>query len=408
MDAAQARPARDRLRIAASFYAILCMGVAAGANGVLLAAQITDYGVTKSTIGWFFLFFSGGYITSAVANGVLIGKLGLRSHLMLGAGVAVLASVLVAFRPGFMVLLVLQAVIGFGTGALDAGLNSYLSTLPRSASVLNFFHGFFGLGALIGPVVAAAFVSAGIRWTWFYALLAVLGLGELVLFMFYPRTVRTGSVSAGPAQLGRTLRLSGMWLGAGFLGIYVGIEVGFGNWGFSFLTEARAEGVLAAGWVVSGYWAGLTLGRFVLNALAERVGLGVIALSTGCIGGVALGTAVVWLVPVPGAVTVGLIVVGFFLGPLFPTMIATLPRLVPHALVESAIGVLVAVSVAGGAFFPWVIGASMQAAGAWVLVPLLLALCVPLGLIWVSISRRVGPTPDGVSPPVAWDVVGPG
>jgi fucose permease len=122
----------------------------------------------------------------------------------------------------------------------------------------------------------------------------------------------------------------------------------------------------------------------------------------------AVGTAVVWLVLVPGAVTVGLIVVGFFLGPLFPTMIATLPRLVPRPLVESAIGILVAVSVAGGAFFPWVIGASMQWAGAWVLVPLLLALCLPLGVIWWAVGRRVGPDQESVSAPVAFDVVGPG
>ena len=51
-----------------------------------------------------------------------------------------------------------------------------------------------------------------------------------------------------------------------FLCLYVGIEVTVGNWGFSLLTQQRGAGTLLAGLVVSGYWLGLTLGRFLINA----------------------------------------------------------------------------------------------------------------------------------------------
>ena len=82
---------------------------------------------------------------------------------------------------------------------------------------------------------------------------------------------------------------------------------------------------------------------------------------------------------------------GFFLGPLFPTTIAVLPRLTPMHLVPTVIGVLVAFSVVGGAVFPWLAGALAQRVGVWSLLPFTLALTGLLGWCWWRIARRLGP-----------------
>jgi fucose permease len=127
----------------------------------------------------------------------------------------------------------------------------------------------------------------------------------------------------------------------------------------------------------------------VLNASAQRVGVGVVALSAGCICGVAVSALAIWLIPSAVAATVGMVALGFFLGPLFPTIIAVVPRLVPANLVATAIGVLVALSIVGGAVFPWLVGTSAQHLGLWALLPIVLALSGLLAVLWLHIARRL-------------------
>lgn len=61
-------------------------------------------------------------------------------------------------------------------------------------------------------------------------------------------------------------------VGAFFLLFYVGTEVTFGSWSFSFLTEVRGGNPVQLGQITSGYWAGLGFGRLFLGAITARFG----------------------------------------------------------------------------------------------------------------------------------------
>jgi MFS family permease len=143
-----------------------------------------------------------------------------------------------------------------------------------------------------------------------------------------------------------------------------------------------------AGWGVSGYWLGLTAGRLVLGPLADRVGLDAAALVGACIAGTVVCAAAVWLVPVTAIA--GLALLGFCFGPMYPTMVAVVPRLVPAGLEATAIGILVGVSVVGGAAFPWLAGTIAQRLGAWSLFPYAIVLAGLVGAVWWRIAHRLG------------------
>lgn len=382
------RSAAERGRVLVAFVAVAFMGSAAGVQGVLLPRQADDYGIGTGTVSLVFVAFAVGYMVSAVANGPLIHRLGMRGHVMVGAGVVALALAAMALRPSFGALVLLQVAYGYGMGALDAGLNAYLSGLERSRSVLNSFHAFFGIGALIGPVVAAAMMDAGLSWPAVYAALAGPAVLLFAALTSYPAALVTGRAQERP-RVSAALAYRVVWISAAFLAVYLGLEIGFGDWGVAFLEQDRGQEVVAAGWTVSGYWAGLTLGRFVLNALAERVGIGMAGLTAGCIGGVVAGIALVWATASPSLTAAGLVAVGFFLGPIFPTMIAAVPRLVPEPLVATAIGILIATSIVGSAVFPWLIGALADRSGMWVLLPVTLALAGLLAVAWWRIGVRL-------------------
>jgi fucose permease len=162
-----------------------------------------------------------------------------------------------------------------------------------------------------------------------------------------------------------------------------------GGWGFSYLVQARALPVSLAGYSISGYWLGLTLGRFLISPIAARLGAGPAGLIYACLAGVTAAAALAWLSPVAVLVSVALVLLGFFLGPIFPTTMAVAPRLTQARLTPTAIGVMNAGSVVGGAALPWLAGAIAQNTGIWTLLPFTVTLALLQFAVWRPLADRI-------------------
>lgn len=380
------------LPVVLSYAAFILVGVSAGVGGVLLPAQIRDYDIDMATIGLTFFTFSAGFFLAGTSAGALIGRLGTRSALLAGGAGYLVAVLITAARPSFVVLVVVQVLAGYGIGVLESVLNVYLSGLPSATVLLNRLHAFFGVGALLGPLLAAWMLRSW-RWTSVFLVLAALTAALLVGFAGVlprhhepaPRSVVRRSPRDG--LLAQVLRQPAVMLAAAFLSVYVGLEVSVGNWAFTYLVQDQAQLALAAGYAVSAYWLGLTVGRFVISPLAGRLGLTPQRMMLCCLMGVVGATAVTWAVRGQLA-GVGFALVGFFLGPLFPTAMALVPDLTTATLVPTAIGVLNAVSVVGGAALPWLAGAIAQGVGIWTLLPYVVVLGVLQLVLWQAAVGR--------------------
>ena len=254
--------------VALSFVAFVLVGLSAGVGGVLIPAQISDYGIDMATIGLTFVTFSVGFFLGGTSVGALVTRLGLRGTVLLGGAAYVAAGLVTATRPSFVVLVAVQVLAGYGMGALESALMVHLSGLPSAASLLNRLHGFFGVGALLGPLLAARMLTA-VAWPMVWLLLALLAVPVLGgLAWVLPTRVERTPAAAGrtlrDGMLARVLRQPAVMLSAVFLAVYVGLEISTGNWAYSYLVDGRGHGPIAAGYVVSGYWLGL------LHALAPQ------------------------------------------------------------------------------------------------------------------------------------------
>ena len=158
-----------------------------------------------------------------------------------------------------------------------------------------------------------------------------------------------------------------------------------GSWSYSLLTVARHQPDLLAGWMVSGYWLGLTIGRLALGHLAERVGSR--RLVAACLGGVIAGVLLVWGAPAGVVAACGLWLAGFSLGPIFPTTIAVINELVAPRLQQSAIGFAASLGSMGGALFPWLAGNLIQHIGLWSLLPYVAVLALVMLAFWLLLRR---------------------
>jgi fucose permease len=384
---------RIRWQIGLAFSAFILIGMNDGAFGVLLPSLQTYYSVDKATIGLLFLTSAAGYLVAAFSSGLLLEWLGRKRYLTLGPAVLLTGAALFSLKPPFIVGLASTLLIGFGVAIIDAGLNTYIASLPRNTALLNYLHAFYGVGALLGPIVASSVLAFGWQWNTVYYLW--FGISLVLLFSFgliynqatTPTTDFHSDSTKGESNvLAAALKLRVAWLAALFLLFYVGTEVSLGNWSYSFLTEDRHEAALLSGWVVSGYWLGLTIGRLTLGHIGQRIGNR--RLIQGCLAGVAIGVVLAWLVPIGLVTALALWLTGFSLGPIFPTTIGLISERVTPRLVPSAIGFAASLGSMGAAFFPWLAGNLAEAVGLWTLLPYVVALSTIMFAIWLMLNRK--------------------
>lgn len=334
---------------------------------------------------------------------------GQRGVAILGPLCRLLGYIPVSLHPPFAVLPIVLLLPGFGGGLEDSGWNAWVGNMRNANELLGILHGAYGLGATIGPLIATAMVTkARLPWYAFFYLMTGLAAVDLAVlstafwaadgkaYRASHAALNTGGNGTEDAVKKRTttrrvLREPLTWLLSVFLFGYVGGEVSLGGWIVTFMLRVRGAANFDAGMAVVGFWLGLTMGRVVLGFVTGRVGekLAIaiyLLLSCAC-------QLLYWLVPnfVVSAVAVALL--GFFLGPCFPAAIVAATKLLPSDFHVSAIGVAAAMGGAGGALFPFIVGAIAQHRGVEVLQPVVLAIWVTVLLIWFTVPgglRRGG------------------
>jgi fucose permease len=380
-----------QLQVGFAFSAFILIGANDGALGVLIPSIRLHYGVDKATIGLLFLFQTIGYLIAAFNSGLLVEKLGNRRFLVLGVASFLLGVGALSLMPSFVIVLIMMLPLGFGVAIIDAGLNIYIASMPRNAALLNYLHAFYGTGALLGPIVASAFLA--LRWGWNSVYIVWIGMSLLLLvgfqLVFKDQNIPLQEdVATKPKSnvLVAALKVPFVWIAALFMLIYVGAEVSVGSWSYSFLTESRHTSILLAGWMVSGYWIGLTLGRLTLARVALRVGSA--RLIQGCLVGVVFGVLLVWLLPFYAISAVGLGLIGFSFGPIYPTTIALISNKVSSRILPSAIGFMVSLGSVGAAVCPWLAGMLAEHIGLLSLMPYVIILTAVMVCLWQALQVR--------------------
>lgn len=96
---------------------------------------------------------------------------------------------------------------------------------------------------------------------------------------------------------------------------------------------------------------------------------------------------VFWLVPRFVVSAVAVAFQGFFIGPLFPTAINAVTRLLPEHLHVVVIGFVAALGGCGASVLPFAVGVLAQRFGVTVLQPVILGLLGLSLVIWLSLPK---------------------
>ena len=388
------RPSPGLLLLA--YLAFVSLGLPDGLLGVGWPSIRSDFAAPTAAVGLLLTASTTGYLTSSVAAGFTVARLGVGRLLTGSTALAGIALVGFSLAPGLAPMAACALLLGLASGAIDSGLNAYAAGAfgPRH---MNWLHASFGLGVALGPMIMTAVMGAGLAWRWGYGVVAVAQLGLALAFgLTAPSRSRrgTGDRDRGPSEsvpVRRTLALPAVWFGSLTFAVYVAVEVSAGLWAFLLLTEGRGLDRALAGLCVSGYWGSLFVGRIVQGMVAERLGVSRVLL--GSLIGMALGAALVAL-PAPAWVAVtGLAITGFAAAPVFPLLTLTTAERVGPEHADRTIGLQIGATCLGGASLPTAIGALISRQGVEVVGPALLVLDVLMIVLYLASTRAAARRP---------------
>lgn len=352
-----------------AFAAFVLLGLADGSLGVAWPSMRGAFGRGVSELGALLAIGSAGYLTASTAFGKIHARIGTGAALGTGCTMMALGMLGVAGAPVWPVIAFSAVLLGVGGGLVDTGMNAH-AALEFDLRSINLLHACYGVGATLGPVLITISLTAGATWRGGYAAMALAQAG-MALAIWRTRSRWTSRPPEAGDDLVVSVRRRRILLMLSLFFVYTGAEVGVGQWAYTLLSEGRGMSTATAGGWVAAYWAGLTLGRFLVSAVGNRVSASHtlnVSVATALIG-----VAVLWWNP--GDVGfVGLPVAGIGFAAIFPTLVSLTPLRIGRDRSTRMVGYQLAAANLGIATLPWALGLLAEVQGLDVLGPGLFAI----------------------------------
>jgi FHS family Na+ dependent glucose MFS transporter 1 len=357
----------QRWRSTLGYYALfVCLGLTVGIGGPTIPLLARQTGVGLGRMGVLFLCGSVGYTAGTFLGGRLFDRL--RGHALLGAA-ELLVALCVAAVPTtrwFGLLLVLTLCRGAAEGIVNTGGNTLLLWThgERASPFMNGLHFSFGLGAFISPLAVARLIALpdGFRLA-YWGVAGFAALAGLAMLATPGSPDPAEHVARAHEARGGRGRIDALpiTLSALFLFAYVGGEISFGSWIYSYATTLGLASATGAAYLTSAFWLSFTVGRLVSIPVAIRFTPRQVipAALAGCL---VLAALLVALPPSSALLWAAAVGLGFCMAPLWPSSFTLAGQVV--ALTGFTSGLILLGDSLGGMVLPSLTGEVIVAAGA--------------------------------------------
>lgn len=373
------------------YLAFISLGLPDSVLGSAWPVMQNDLGASLDTAGYLYMIVAVGTIISSLASGRLLKRFG-TGHVTLVSCVMT-AGALFGFHlaPSVLWLALFAVPLGLGAGAVDAGLNNYVA-IHYEAHHMNWLHSFWGVGATLGPVIMGRMILSSGKWSSGYLVISIIQASlVLILLLSLPLWDKQGSHSPDSVDTAaknkqkkkdHTIGRSGLTLALTSFFFYCGAEATVGLWGSSFLANIKNMEPAQSAQLVSFYWGGITVGRFISGFISFRLSnkhlirLGQI---------IALVGAVLLIMPLPTQVTiVSFLLIGLGLAPVFPSMLHETPARFGKERSQYIMGIQMAVAYTGSTLLPPLLGTVASRTSLFIFPVVVLVYAL---IMWLSSER---------------------
>lgn len=318
-------PTTSTLSITLAYYAAFVgLGLVVASLGPTLTELAENTNATLSQISYLFTARNMGYMLGSILAGQLYDRV--QGHPVMGAALAmmVFCMLLVPLVSWFWLLLAVLLLLGTAQSTLDVGGNTLLVWVHRDkiGPFMNGLHFVFGIGAFLAPIIIAQAVlmTGGIKWG--YWILALLMLPAVFWLWSLPSPINQQKEEKGEIEpLNKPL----LFLIVLFFFFYVGTEVSFSGWVFTYALESGLADEETAAYLTSAFFGLFTVGRLLAIPIATRFAPRTILLTD--LLGALLGLGILLAFSASTlALWAGSMIIGFSIASIFPTMLSFAER----------------------------------------------------------------------------------
>lgn len=388
------------IKLISCAFAFFIAGVNDGSIGALIPYMLRFYDIGTGSVTATYAAAFTGWLLVALIGAYVSNRIGVGGALTFGAASQLLAQILRICASSFGVFAMTFFFAAFGVAFQDSQANTFVSGVKSAHRWLGVVHACYGFGCLVGPLLATAIASARpASWQHFYYFLMSLGVANLVLVSWSFRkevaikgtqvgqgafTARQG-VDKALNELKATAKLKTTWTLSLFFFFHLGVGITAGGWLVEYLVKVRKGQLSNVGYVATGFYGGLALGRLILVEPTHRFGERPMLLvySFLCL----VLQVVFWQVRSVIADAVVVSLMGFLLGPYFAAGISVGTKLLPREIHAPALSLIFVIGQAGGTLFPVITGVVATKVGVSVLQPILIGLIVAMGISWALVPK---------------------
>jgi MFS transporter, FHS family, Na+ dependent glucose transporter 1 len=384
-----------RLIATAAYYlSFIILGLTTAASGPSLLKLAEHTGSELNIISYIFVFSSLGYTIGSFFGGRAYDRFS--SHRLMSVTLVVMAvtCIFIPLSQSLGILLLSMFLNGFAAGILDVGCNTLLLWThgEKAGPFLNGLHFFFGVGSLLAPLMFAQVLlgTGDIHWLyWIFALVSI-PMALWLWFLAEPKHGMTDETKSAPFAALPVLVMAVLFF------LYVGLELGFGNWIYTYALTLDLATDITAAQLTSAFWGAFTFGRLLGIWISTRMRSKPILFMD--IVGCALSIAVIMMWRHSSlALWAGTIGLGISMASIFPTLIMLAGERMQ--ITGTITGRFLVGSGAGSMLLPWLIGqvfvfTGPQAMTTVLLVTLIGFLLVLLLFINLRSQPLLEPTPS--------------
>ena len=312
------------------YLVFISLGLPDSLFGVSWPVVHTDFNLPESFASVYSVIISVCTGGVSFVSGWLIRKFGTGKVTFYSILLTAIGLVGISFSPNVVVMLICAIIMGYGAGAIDTGLNNFVS-LHYKAQHMNWLHCFWGIGVTVSPMIMSQFLtgeSGG--WRDGYRVIAIMQVVFAALvFVTLPKwkkleaPTQAETEEKGDKTLIDILKTKGMVTSILSLGLYCSMEFLLGTWGATFIVNTLGLAPDTAALWVSLYYGGIMLGRVIAGFVSMKysdkslIRAGIVVSFAGI---------VVLLLPLGATSLAGLLLIGVGFGPIFPSTLHAVPE----------------------------------------------------------------------------------
>lgn len=343
------------LLLALIYVIFISLGLPDSLFGAAWPVMHVDFNVDESFASIYMIITAIGSGGVSFFAGPLIRKFGTGKVTVVSILLTAAGMLVIGFSVHIAMAIFGSILMGLGAGAIDTGLNNYVSTHYK-ASHMNWLHAFWGVGVTLSPIIMGAFLDANNNWRGGYRCVSyiqfaifALSLLSLPLFKKYEKTAAVESAETMPestaentdekeentddtssekpkkkkAAIFEILKIKGVLWAVLSLGLYVSMEFLIGTWGASYAVNTKGVTPADAARWVSLYFGGIMTGRIISGFISYKfddkvlIRCGIVVMIVGMI---------VFALPIGKYSLAGLLLIGIGFGPVFPSTIHAVPK----------------------------------------------------------------------------------